>query len=229
MHQNHSEDFCRSVIECVRSRMSWSDTQLIRDILFMLASQGWEKAIEENDTMEAIHRLVERFSIPLESALANTGEIVGEFITIVQYAIQFISVSTLDYRAVWWRLFHVPTASEWSNVLILAKLLFSLPASNAKLERIFLQVNNIKTDKSSLLSNDTLDDLLLLTSDNVLIEDFCADPAIDLWWKSKGDLIRVLESLIRSVRWSSAQALQTLKQMNVSRNLIQMSAIVILL
>ena len=56
---------------------------------------------------------------------------------------------------------------------------------NAKLERVFSQVNIIKTDKRSLLSNDTLDDLLLLTSDNVPIEDFCANPAIDLWWKSK--------------------------------------------
>ena len=84
--------------------MAWSDPQLIRDIIFVLA---------------------------------NTEEIVGEFIALVQYAIQFISISTLDYHAVRWRLFHAPITSEWSNVLILAKILFSVLSSNGKLERVF--------------------------------------------------------------------------------------------
>ena len=81
---------------------------------------------------------------------------------LVQYAVQFISVSTLDYRAVWWPIFHAPNASEWSNALILANLLFFLPASNAKVERVFSQVSIIKTNKRTLPQNDTLGDLLLL-------------------------------------------------------------------
>ena len=89
--------------------------------------------------MEAISRLVERFTVPLQAASANIGEIAGEFEALVHYTIQFISLSTLDYRAVWWRIFHAPTAIEWCNVLLLAKLLFSLPASNGKLERFFLR------------------------------------------------------------------------------------------
>ena len=104
---------------------------------------------------------------------------------LVQYAVQFISVSTLDYRAVWWRIFHAPNASEWSNVLILANLLFSLPASNAKVERVFSQVSIIKTNKRTLLSNNTLGDLLLLSTDQVPLQDFCPDAAVDLWWRSK--------------------------------------------
>ena len=36
-----------------------------------------------------------------------------------------------------------PNSSEWSNALILANLLFSLPASNAKVERVFSLVNII--------------------------------------------------------------------------------------
>ena len=104
---------------------------------------------------------------------------------LVQYAVQFISVSTLDYREVWWRIFHAPNASEWSNALILANLLFSLPASNAKVERVFSQVSIIKTNKRTLLSNDTLGDLLLLSTDQVPLQDFCPDAAVDLWWRSK--------------------------------------------
>ena len=66
----------------------------------------WEKAVEENYSMEAISRLVERFTVPLQAASANIGEIAGEFEVLVHYAIQSISLSTLDYCEVWWRIFH---------------------------------------------------------------------------------------------------------------------------
>ena len=80
----------------------------------------------------------------------------------------------MDYHAVWWRLFHAPTASEWSNVLTFVQLLFSLPASIGKLECVFSQMNVIKTDKRSLLSNEFL---LLMAVDS--------RPLKDLWWKEK--------------------------------------------
>ena len=103
----------------------------------------------------------------------------------MQYAVQFVSLTTMDYRAVWWRIFYAPTASEWSNVLILVQLLFSLPASNGKLEHIFSQMNVIKTNKRSLLCNKSLDDLLLLSIEGPPLKDFCPDTVIDLWWKEK--------------------------------------------
>ena len=38
----------------------------------------------------------------------------------------------------------------------------SLPSSNGKIEQSFSRMNVVKTNKRSLLSNDTLNDLLLL-------------------------------------------------------------------
>ena len=167
-YQNHFKQYCSRVTECVRIQMTWSDAQLMRDIFFMLGSEGWEKAAE------AVSRLVTRSEIPWQGASANTDVIVGELMAIVQYVLHFISVPTLDYRAVWWRLYHAPNASEWTDVLTLATLLFSLPASNAKLERVFSQV---KANKRTLLVNDTLYDLLLVTSQNFPVMEFCADSA----------------------------------------------------
>ena len=46
-------------------------------------------------------------------------------------------------------------------------------------------LNVIKTNKRTSLSNESLDDLLLLTTDSVLLREFCPDGAIDLWWKDK--------------------------------------------
>ena len=72
------------------------------------------------------HHLVERFAIPLKGALADCSKIKEEFESVLQYAVQYISLSTMDYHAVWWRIFNAPTAS---SVLILVELLLSLPAS----------------------------------------------------------------------------------------------------
>ena len=178
------KDYCSKVSNCIKSRLAWSDLQL-RDIIFVLATQGWQKLLDESDPLEAVDRLVEKFSIPLRKANVCTEEIHAEFESVLQYACQYISLSTTEYRAVWWRLFHAPVASEWLNTLALVELLFSLPASNGVVETVFSQVNVIKTKKRCSLSNESLDDLLTITSAHVPLTDFCPDDAIDLWWKEK--------------------------------------------
>ena len=174
-YARHHEEFCTQVTKCLHSRMVWSDLEVIGDIISVLATQGWEKT-----SLDCVDRLVERFITPLQGAKADVSKIKEEFESLMQYAVQFISLATVEYRAVRWRIFNALTASEWSNVLILIQLLLSLPASNGKLEHVFSQMNVIKTNKRSLLSNDSLDDLLLLSIDGPPLNDFCADAAIDL-------------------------------------------------
>ena len=69
------------------------------------------------------------------------------------YATQFISLSSTNYQTVWWKLFHSPNASDWTNALKLARLLFTLPVSNGKLERVFSTLKTIKQEKRSSMSN----------------------------------------------------------------------------
>ena len=73
-------------MECIKSRLAWSDLQRIRDIIFTLRTHGWEKALEEENDLQAVDRVVERFTVPLEGAGANTAEIHAEFADIMQYA-----------------------------------------------------------------------------------------------------------------------------------------------
>ena len=103
----------------------------------------------------------------------------------MDYAVRFISLSTLEYRSVWWRLFNAPSKSDWQNALVLVELLFSLPASYGTVERVFSMSKVIKTDKRSILSGEFFDDLLLLNTDKVPLTSFVADQAIDLWWTDK--------------------------------------------
>ena len=115
------------------------------DIEFHLAAVG-----EENPHSAApIDRLGERFEQPLVSAGVDITERRKEFIEQLEHSTQFISLSTLSYKEVWWRLFHALCASQWTNILTLAKLIFSLPSSNGKLERMFSMVV-IKSEKGPL-------------------------------------------------------------------------------
>ena len=94
------EDYCSQVSQCIKSRLSWSDLDLAHNIIFMLSTHGWEKALKENNDMAVINWLVKRFAITLQGAQANTDEIVTEFCEMVSYAMQYISLSVLEYHSV---------------------------------------------------------------------------------------------------------------------------------
>ena len=181
----------------MKERLAWSDLGVIRDVISVLANQGWQKSLNEEDCesdnedtekmdpLEPIQRLGVRFKIPLESAGVDINKLRDEFYDMMLYATQFISLATLDYRAVWWRLFHSPNSSSWPNALALCRLLFTLPVFNGKLERIFSVLKLIKANRRSSLGNDTLKDLLMLNTNGISMENFNPDPCIELWWQAK--------------------------------------------
>ena len=53
LYTSRCEDYCRQVSQRIKSRLSWSDLDLARDIIFMLSTHGWERALkEDNDDNE---------------------------------------------------------------------------------------------------------------------------------------------------------------------------------
>ena len=188
---SHCPDLCRHVTDCLTSRLQWTEFQLIEDIIFVLATQGWEKILVEinheakQDILAPLERLGIRFNEPLEAAGVQLKALKGEFKEVLEYANQYISLATLEYTAVWWRVFHSPDAESWCNLTMLAQLLFALPVSNGKLERVFSELKAIKVERRASLSNETLNNLLIINTDPVPFEDFNPDPAIQMWWDDK--------------------------------------------
>ena len=191
---SHGEEYCLLVSNCLKSQLEWTDLEFLRDDILFLATQGWQKiADEENQEsnsetpsyIAAINRPTVKFTVPLEAAGILVANIIDEFRDMLLYATQFISLSSISYQAVWWKLFHSPNTSSWTNVLKLAQLIFSLPVSNGKLERVFSIMKNIKLDKRSSMSNQLLDDLLAINVDKVDVHDFKADQSIDQWLRDK--------------------------------------------
>lgn len=217
---SHYQDYCHRVHECIKTRLSWSDIQLMRDIITFLSSHGWEKTLQDGD-FTVIDRLVERFEIPLEGAHANTIVLKAEFKQMLEYAVEYIALSTLDYHCVWWRLFNAPNSAEWTSALTLARLLFSLPASNGKLERAFSLLKSVKTDRRTRLTNESLDDLLRLLSSKVPLKNFNPDGSIDSWWMAKRR--RLTQSERKEYRpRNSEQSTSTELQQSVSEDMLQL-------
>ncbi len=52
--ESHYQEYCKSVVTQIRTRLAWSDLQLFRDIIFMLGTQGWQKVIDENVVEESL-------------------------------------------------------------------------------------------------------------------------------------------------------------------------------
>ena len=61
---------------------------------------------------------------------------------------------------------------EWTNLLVLVQLLFALPASNGKIERVFSKLNVIKTEKRAALNNNTINDLIVIKTSKLRVEGF---------------------------------------------------------
>ena len=74
---------------------------------------------------------------------------------VIEYARSYLSIETEAYHKVWYKLHVCPDASRWKDILILCELCFSLPFSNGRVERIFLSMKLIKTDRRTRLKQDT--------------------------------------------------------------------------
>jgi hypothetical protein len=112
----------------------------------------------------------------------DLSSLLDELEAIVIYARENLSIRTEDYRSIWYKLHTCPDHSNWTNVLLICQLGFSLPFSNARVEQIFSSLKVLKTDHRTALSIDTLNDLLEMYIKGGHLSDFSADDAVSLWW-----------------------------------------------
>ena len=42
-YSSHHQEYCSSITSCLKTRLEWSDFELIRDVIVVLETQGWQK------------------------------------------------------------------------------------------------------------------------------------------------------------------------------------------
>ena len=98
-----------------------------------------------------------------------------------EYVLTYFSPGVNSYHILWHKIFESSKRKEWSLVLYVVELLFVLPVSNAKVERLVSFMNRIKTDSQNLLKQEHLSNLLKICMEGPDLQDFNPIPAMQLW------------------------------------------------
>ena len=178
--------------EKLRIRLEWSNLALLRAILILLDTKNWTSrhssdSKEDDESLDeiksSIGTIVEYFRAPLEAKNVELCCILDEIEDAVLYSRRYLNIEKDKYKNVWYRLHTAPDTAQWPNLLQICQLLFSLPFSTAKVERIFSVLKAIKTEKRTSQNTSTLEDLLELKVEGPPFSKFSADAAVELWWK----------------------------------------------
>lgn len=121
----------------------------------------------------------------LQGLQAAQLEFVNEWHDMLDYTVQYLSPSSRHYKATWFKIFHSSRAGEWQNILLLIRVFFSLPVSNAALERMFSNLGRVKTAKRSSLSQGTLENILRIQAGGPPLESYDPSTAVNDWDRRK--------------------------------------------
>ena len=165
------------------------DDSTTSPIKFVMNTESWQQSSMINEELEqvfgveAMTELYDFYRIPLERAGfdGSLSDLLEQWENLCDYTVKYLNPQPTDYRITWRKIFQSSRRDTWTLVLLLVELLFSLPVSNAKAERLFSLMNRIKTGSRSSLSQKTLKNLVLICMEGPDSNDFDAIPAMTLW------------------------------------------------
>lgn len=149
---------------------------------------GWEQSSEDGEedvgfADNCLIELYERFKVPLSNAGVDGSvhDLLEQWHCLLGYTKRYLDPSRTPYLSVWKRIFDSDRRNDWHMVLLLVELLFSIPISNAKVERLFSLMNRVKTDSRAALGEDTVDSLTRIRMEGPKLENYDRTLTIQLW------------------------------------------------
>ena len=182
--RNNYSDLAEQVLRCLHSRIKVQHTELLTHLLTLLTPIGWDKSQDGSFAYSSLDYLINRFQAPLLKRNIYVSLRKEEWDDMTDYARRYFNLVQESYRVIWWKLFNCTESGTWTNILALVSLLFCLPVSNGKLERVFSLMKNIKLMKRTSLGEDTLDELLRIAQGPDVTQ-WNPAPALKLWWDDK--------------------------------------------
>ena len=181
----------RRIKEAMQTRMEVAENKYVFMATTVLNCEGWERKNEDGEeddgfADDSVTELFQHFQEPLLKAGldGSLNSLLEQWHDLVAYTERYLDPSRTPYLRVWRRIFHSSQKDEWSMVLLLVELLFSIPISNAKVERLFSLMNHVKTDSWATLGEDTLNHLIRIRMEGPPFEEYDPTPAIQLWASS---------------------------------------------
>ena len=89
----------------------------------------------------------------------------------VEYSRAYLRIGSDSYKKIRYQLYTLPDADKWRDVLMICELLFSLPFSTSKVERLFSTLKIIKNERERISPAD----LLEVNTEGPSVSNFTAD------------------------------------------------------
>ena len=182
--RRYKDEWVQLITEAIEKRLESHDSAADIYAPTILNTEAWVRNDEDKEFgVEALSALYDVYKSPLESAgfSGSLSDLIEQWEILCHYTLQYLAPTTTDYRVVWRKIFQSSRRSSWKLVLLLVELLFSLPMSNAKVERMFSLMNRIKTDSRSSLSKEVLSALIRICMEGPECADFDAISSMTLW------------------------------------------------
>lgn len=163
-------------------------SSFITSISCILNCEAWDNRSSENEIMdEVILHNLSHFQEPLKQQGLKVSqlEVIDEWHDMLDYSTNYLSLSSQHYRSTWYKIFQSSSASKWQNILLLIRLFFTLPVSNAIVERMFNCLGRVKTPKRASLSQETLEDILRIQTEGPPLESYNPTVALEGWERAK--------------------------------------------
>ena len=136
---------------------------------------------------DGIEQIIKHFRIPLTHAGFNSSvpDVLSQWHDLLEYSIEYLSLSNTPYRKTWRRISASPHSQAWKDVLLIIELLFTIPFSNAKLERMFSKMKHVKRLLRASLSEKKLESILRINEEGPDFLKYDPMSAIELWASEK--------------------------------------------
>ena len=185
--ESKKNEYSEKIRQCLTDRLEQEDEgqEIIDAVVQILDCEGWKGDNEFAD--EAIIAVYDNFEVPLKSGglSVTVPDLLIQWHEIVDFAVETIRVTGQPYLITWRKIFFAPRSKGWKDALILIELLFTIPVSNAKLERMFSKLKRVETNFPCSLSLQRLENILRIMEEGPAWEEYDPLPAIELWHSVK--------------------------------------------
>ena len=151
------KDALSSLIKnAIQQRLEDDSDDLISKAARILNTNGWDSkdlSFADKEILEVYHH----FKTPLENAgfTGDKDDLLEQWHDLIEFASKYLSPSSTEYHHCWFKIFNT-NSKNWELPLMLVCLLFTLPVSNAAVERLFSLMKRLKTSVRSMVGNDLL-------------------------------------------------------------------------
>ena len=139
--------------ECITNRLEEENDSksIFKLVLQILNTEIWIRTDESGETNlkladNTVTVLLEHFATPLQNAGLTTqaAKLLNQWHNLLEYLHKYLLVTTTPYLICCHCIFTSPRCTTWKDILLLIKLLFTIPTSKVKLERMFSKLKQVK-------------------------------------------------------------------------------------